>query len=262
MKQKWIYRALIVLFAAVFLYAAYQLYTIFHGYNVGVKTYEESAEIFVTQTTPEENGDTSASGVEPEEPGMVVDFDALRAVNDDVIGWLYCPGTVINYPVAQGTDNDYYLYHLYDGTWNSAGTLFVDYENNDGFSDANILIYGHHMKNKTMFRCLDGYQTQEYYEEHPVMWLLTPTQNYKVVLFSSYITPSDSDTYTLYSEADEALYTYLEACKEQSDFTCDVNVREYTKFVVLSTCNFDYDGARYVVHGALQPVDKVPAAVE
>lgn len=262
-KHRWVYWVVIAVFAAVFLYAAYQLYTIFHGYSVGVKTYE-NARSFVTQTQPADDGggEGGSSGTEPEESSLAVDFDALCAVNDEVIGWLYCPDTVINYPVALGTDNEYYLYHLYDGTWNSAGTLFVDCGNTGGFSDANILIYGHHMKNGTMFRCLDGYETQEYYEEHPVMWLLTPAQNYKVVLFSAYVTPSDSDTYAIYSGVSESLYTYLEECKAKSDFTCDVNVRDYAKFVVLSTCNYDYDDARYVVHGALQPVDTVPAELQ
>lgn len=97
-----------------------------------------------------------------------VDFERLQEENKDIIAWLYCPDTEINYPVVQSKDNEYYLRRLLDGTWNIAGTLFMDYRNAADCSDLHTIIYGHNMKNNTMFGSLPKYSKQEYYEEHSV----------------------------------------------------------------------------------------------
>lgn len=262
MKSKWLTRVLLVIFAGIFLFAAWNLFGIWQEYREGEETYDKTVEEFVTTLVPQEgDSSTASSGVaqeEEEELAIRVDFESLLTVNKDVVGWLYSPDTPINYPVVQGSDNDYYLNHLYDGTYNSAGSLFVDYQNSAGFSDANVLVYGHHMKNRTMFNTLQEYKSQAYYEAHPIMWLLTPTQNYKVILFSAYTTGAVSETYTMFSAAGQPLYDYLEQCKAQSDFSMEIDLRSYNQFVVFSTCAYDFDDARYVVHGALEPVDTTP----
>lgn len=84
-----------------------------------------------------------------------------------MLAWLYCPDTVINYPVVQSDDNEYYLRRLMDGSSNTAGTLFADYRCSPDFSDPHTVIYGHNMKNDTMFGILPEYGAQEFYEPHP-----------------------------------------------------------------------------------------------
>lgn len=252
----------------VFLISAGKLLSIYYEYHVGEKTYSEGAKEFVTEkpsapdaSQAEGNAsqveDVSQAEEEPPspEPPIQVDFESLKEANPDIIGWIYCEDTVINYPVLQGESNNTYLRHLYDGTYNTAGSIFVECTNQRDFADANTIIYGHHMHNGSMFACLDSYKDQDYYEAHPVMWLLTPEQNYKIVLFSSYTTSSDSDTYTIFSEPGEDLDTYISECLAKSDFTADVSLENVEKFVVLSTCAYDFDNARYVVHGALVPVE-------
>ena len=78
---------------------------------------------------------------------IIVDFEVLQTENKDIIAWLHCPDTKINYPVAQSEDNSYYLRRLLDGSWNTAGTIFMDYRNSADFSDRHTVIYGHNMKN-------------------------------------------------------------------------------------------------------------------
>ena len=109
-----------------------------------------------------------------------MDFESLLAQGPDVKAWLELPGTVIQYPVAQGEDNSYYLKHLYDGTANKVGCLFIDYENAEDFSDNNTIIYGHNMRDGSMFSALVEYKAQAYYDEHPEMYLVTPEGGYVV----------------------------------------------------------------------------------
>lgn len=126
---------------------------------------------------------------------IMVDFEGLRAINPEVVGWIYCEGTGINYPVMQGENNDYYLTHSYDGAYNVSGSIFVEAENRAGFADRNTIIYGHNMKNDSMFAHLDNWAEPGYYEEHPVIWLLTPEQDYQIKLMAGYTTSAYSDTY-------------------------------------------------------------------
>ena len=103
-----------------------------------------------------------------------MDFETLRASGPDIIGWLTLLNTAINYPVTQTDNNEYYLKHLYDGTYNKAGCLFADYENKADFSDRNTIIYGHNMRDGSMLAVLNEYDEQRYFDEHPQMYLMTP----------------------------------------------------------------------------------------
>lgn len=196
---------------------------------------------------------------------LEVDFDRLKELNGDVAGWIYCEGTAINYPVLQGEDNEYYLYRNLNRQSHKAGSIFVEESNQPDFRDSNTIIYGHHMKNGSMFAGLDNWARQEYYEEHSVMWLLTPEQDYLILLLAGYTTPAASDAYTIFSGPCDELEEYLERCMENSDFTPDFGLLEAygkgepggdDKYVVLSTCDYSFQDARYVLHGMLVPVER------
>ncbi|MCC8100347.1 MAG: class B sortase [Clostridiales bacterium] len=257
---------------AVFLVAAWNIASILLAYRQGEQLYTETAAQYVqeaqedasepTQQAEAAEADTAqSSALAPEtveteaEPPISADFDSLQAVNPEVVGWLYCPDTAINYPVLQGTDNEYYLHHLYDGTYNSSGSIFVDCNNSAGFADANTILYGHHMKNGSMFAGLQKFADQTYYEEHPVMWLLTPEQDYKILLLSGYTTSADSDAYTIFTQPGQAWEDYLAQCLAQSDFTAAVDTGGAEKLITLSTCAYSFEDARYVLHGVMVAVE-------
>ena len=105
---------------------------------------------------------------------LSVDFDTLQSVNPDIQAWLYMSGSSIHYPVLQAEDNSTYLYRLADGSANAHGSLFIDCRNAGDFSDWNTLIYGHNMKDGSMFGGLKKYRKQAYYDVHPEMTLFTP----------------------------------------------------------------------------------------
>nr|WP_297864304.1 class B sortase [uncultured Acetatifactor sp.] len=233
-----------------------------------------------TGNAPEEGG--LSGGIQPYREGeagkerapLVVDFAALREENEDIEGWLYCEGTPINYPVVRGEDNSFYLDHSYDGKASSSGAIFLDAANESGFADANSILYGHHMKNGSMFACLEKWSDQEFYEEHPEMWLLTPEGDYRIVLFAGYTTAADSETYMIFTDSCGELEAYLKACAEKSDFQVEAAGeagRQVTTvgspgaepetaaragYVVLSTCAYSFEEARYVLHGVLVPVER------
>lgn len=249
---------LCVVCLGVFCFSGYKLFSTLNEYKVAQRTYNELSEQFVSTEAPAAT-DTPVTEAEPvedkETSPITVDFEKLFAQNEDVCGWLYSEGTVINYPVAQGSDNNEYLHHLLDGTYNSSGTLFVDCECGPEFSGTNTVIYGHNMKDGSMFNSLLNYKEQTYYEEHPVIYLNTPKQNYKIEVFSAYICNYDSDTYTrdFYSAEDYA--AWVAKMQGQSDFSSDVEVTANDRVITLSTCTYEYDNARFVVQGKLVALD-------
>lgn len=249
---------LCVVCLGVFCYSGYQLFSTLNEYKVAQRSYDKLSEEFVTTDTPAptEAPVTEVEDAQDKEVSPIsVDFEKLLAQNEDVCGWLYSADTVINYPVAQGSDNNEYLHHLLDGTYNSSGTLFVDCECGPEFSGTNTVIYGHNMKDGSMFNSLTNYKDQSYYDAHPVLYLNTPTINYKIEVFSAYICNYDSDTYTrdFYSAEDYA--AWLAKMSSQSDFVSDVEVTANDRVVTLSTCTYEYDNARFVVQGKLVALD-------
>lgn len=179
-----------------------------------------------------------------------VDFEKLKQENDDIIAWLYCEGTPINYPVVQAEDNSYYLRRGTDGKYSLSGTLFVDYRNKDDFADNNTIIYGHNMKNDTMFGILTEYQNQDYFSEHPKMYLLTPDKEYRVQLVAGVTVSSTSSIYKL-PLADEDKEAFISEMLEKSTFKSGYTFSSNDRFVILSTCSYVYNDARYVLIGKL-----------
>jgi sortase B len=181
---------------------------------------------------------------------ITIDFDSLNKRNNDVVGWLYCPDTVINYPVVQGEDNNQYLRRDLDGNYLRNGTLFADYRNTDLSDDENYIIYGHNMKNGTMFNALVKYKDQEYYDRHPVMYYLTPDGDYKLELFAGLVVRRDDGIYSANSwqeDKTEFLNEYL----TRSTFRSEIAPSNNDVIVTLSTCSYEFDNARYVVIGRL-----------
>lgn len=185
-----------------------------------------------------------------------IDFSALKEINQDVIGWLYLPDTVISYPVVQGEDNVYYLKHLADGTYNSNGCLFVDHNNQKNFTDDNTLIYGHHMNSGKMFASLVKYKEQSYYDEHPIAYLLTPEKMYRIEFFAGYTASVDSSAYMISLGSREEKIKWLKEMFHKSDFDAEVTVYPEDSVVTFSTCEYSFQNARYVVHGRLVEMEE------
>ena len=183
-------------------------------------------------------------------PNMLIDFSALQAIAPDAAAWLYCPGTVIDYPVMRTTDYDYYLNHLPDGTCNANGSLFIDYNCTPDFSDKLTIIYGHHMQSGRMFGSLVGYKSQSYFEQHPYMYLYTEQDNCRIDLVYGCVIGAGEwrERAFMFQENLKSLLAYA---AHNTTFVSGAEYTEGDRVIVLSTCSYEFDGARYVVIGVL-----------
>lgn len=211
------------------------------------------------ETPEEDNTETEPAGEDPSVVLPAVDFEALRETGPDIIGWLTLPDTAINYPVTQADDNEYYLHHLYDGTYNKTGCLFADYENQEDFSDRNTIIYGHNMRDGSMFATLNEYDEQSYFDGHPQMYLVTPGGGYVVEIFTAFVAkPSESGSGTspwrLSFKDDGAYTTWLSEMADRSIIETDVTVTSSDKVLTLSTCT-PGGASRFIVMGKLAAVN-------
>jgi sortase B len=260
---------LCAIFAGVFAFSGYKLFTIMHGYQSAERTYSSLSDRYVAPipsvtpfAAPVEGAATPAPTEEIEKSPIDVDFNQLLSECPDIVGWIYSEGTKINYPVVQSlrdnpiTAEYYYLYRDIHGNYSGNGTPFLDVKCAGDFTDYNSIIYGHHMNDGSMFASLDGYRKQgdTYYQEHPVMYLNTPTQNYRVDLFAGYLTDADSSTYTVSFPDTSSFLLYCQEMKAQSNFKSDVKIQPGDRIITLSTCAYDWYDARYVVQGKLVPL--------
>lgn len=214
-----------------------------------------SEQAIQEQTQPTDPAVPDNSPPEPIEFAPIqVDFSELWRTSPDVSAWLYCPGTSINYPVVQTDNNQYYMHRLPNGEESAGGSLFVDCTNAWDFSDANSVIYGHDMKDGTMFGYLHNFDSQSYYENHPVFYLLTPGRNYRMDIICTAVVPSDSWIYAMQME-EAQLQSWLNKVEDASliDPISPVN-RDAGQYLTLSTCSYEYEDARFVVIGSLKKI--------
>lgn len=234
---------------AVFCYAAFNLYHIYTEYKKGTDEYNQIEEMAVTERDAD-SAEVAGSNAQLKPP-IEVDFDKLKSVNEDVVGWIYVDALPdISYPIVKGKDNQTYLHQTYEKNYNFAGTIFVDYENSGDFSDCNTLVYGHNMKNGSMFGHLKKFREDDkLYKQDKYFWILTPERNYRYEIITAYTTGVNSDTYTLFKGPGEEFEKYLETIKGYSEIqTDDTDLTIKDRIVTLSTCTGN-ESTRFVVQG-------------
>lgn len=253
---KLMYYGVLALLMLVLVFSSVKIISYVAEKKSSERNQRELIDQVVTPVTPSkpDNADnskdnTATAGSEPDY--ITVDFDALQAKYPDVVGWLYCANTGLNYPIVQTAEEggEYYLYRDIDGSSNKNGTVFLDWRCNSDFSSQNNLLYGHNMKTGRMFAPIVKYKDQSFYDAHPYMYLYTPDQLYKVNLFAGMVTPGDSTVYNYSLSSD-----YIKECISSSSFKSSVGTPT-GNILTLSTCDYVYDNARYVVMGELVPID-------
>lgn len=250
-KGNWI-RILRIALLVVFVVAAFNIGKTYYDYGKADQVYNTLQGEYVV-ITGESSIDDKVDVAEKQGLDITIDFKQLLARNEDVVGWLYCPDTVLNYPVVKGEDNNEYLHANLDGEYLKSGTIFVDYRNAALGDDLNYVVYGHSMKNGTMFRMLMKYKDQAYYDAHPVFYYLTPDGNYELELFAGLVVNEDDAIYSFDLE-EKAFRKLLDAYRSRSTFSSDVVLEEDDMIVTLSTCSYENDEARYIVLGRLKEI--------
>lgn len=260
-------RLLIIVLACVVLYSGYQVYQTWADYKAAEDAYNDVANRFVSavdrseeymdaedgRDTTGSTGETTEQAEAASEIPISVDFDALLEANPHIVGWIYCPDTSINYPILQSENNYDHLYRLLDGSYSRSGSIFMDYRSDSTLQDYNAIIYGHNMGNGKMFAPLMNYRQQSYYDEHPVMYLLTPAGNYRLDILAGALVSSTSDYYAA-SHTEESFRTFLSNASRRSTFVSTVDISTVERTVLLSTCTNSSEDGRYILICSLVPI--------
>lgn len=180
-----------------------------------------------------------------------VNFDDLLKINTETKGWIQVNGTNINYPFVQTSNNDYYLTHSYDKSYNQAGWVFMDYRNDTISYDKNTILYAHGMNNKTMFGSLRNILNSSWYNNtnNHIIKLSTPTENTLWQVFSVYHIETTNDYIQTEFTSDEEYQSFLDMLKGRSAVTFDTSLNTTDKILTLSTCYNKTD--KVVMHAKL-----------
>jgi sortase B len=262
--KKFLYRFFLFFFAGVFLVSAFMLGRYWLNSKQNDDQYndlaEQVAQIQAQQTQPvpddsdvPEVTDTTEPVQAPVSGGerrILPEYAPLYEQNSDMVGWIQIPNTKINYPVMQTPSNpDYYLKHSFEKTWSDYGVPYVDAGCTVGVSN-NLIIYGHNMKNGTMFHDLVNYTKKDFYEAHPVICFDTVDApgRYHVIAAFRYNTNKETFVYNEHTDMDEAEFTeYVENCRARSIYDTGFTAEYGDQLITLSTCEYTYTNGRFVV---------------
>ena len=176
-------------------------------------------------------------------------FDTLKKINGDIVGWMYFENNDISYPVLYSGDDDKYLRKSFDGEDATAGSIFVEGENNSDFEDKNTIIYGHNMRNLSMFGKFKKYtREQDFYDNNKYIQIITPNMYYRYEIFAYESVNEDSEVYQISFEDDAAIESYINKIRELSERQTDIDVSVDDKIITLSTCSTLSSHKRFVVH--------------
>lgn len=241
----------LVIAIAVFLFSGYKLYSIYSEYSKGDSEYESILNEVITIETPEKTEETGEEEKKAEHVVLKVDFEKLQAINPDAVAWIsFDNPKKISYPVVRGSDNDKYLKTTFEGKKNSSGAIFMDSSNAGDFTDKNTFIYGHNMKNGSMFGQLRKYKNADFYKQNPYFYIYTPDgKEVKYQVYAVCIVEDTSESYKKFYADDNEYLKYLEYIKSISRYDTSVEVTAESQLVSLSTCTNVTETQRLLVHG-------------
>ena len=268
---------LLIVSMAIFGFAAFNLAKILLEYKAGTDEYKSIEARFTTVNTNAGSTEESvtASGEDrPEvvkpgstaapkepkdpEPPLTINWEQLAAVNSDIVGWIYVEefGDTISYPVLRGPDNDYYLRRTFEKKDVFAGSIFENYENARDFADPHTILYGHNMKNGSMFAKIKRFSDPSVLAHDPYFWILTPDGNYRYHIFSIFTTDENSDVYTMFSGWGDNFTDWVKTQKARSAVETDAVLGDNEFIVTLSTCTNASGPLRTVVLGKCDTIAK------
>ena len=272
--KKWLYNTLIFIFAGVFLVSGgFLAVYLIDGYNqqnryqdlAALKSEATTPRPLPTEPDPTQSPDETLP--EPTQPVMVEvtdpktgqtrlvlpEFAALYQMNSDLIGWLKIPGTVVDYPVMHTpTDPEHYLHRNFDGENSKRGCLFIQAESDPFAPSDNITIYGHHMRDGSMFGQLEKYRKKAFYQEHPYIYFDTLEALHTYEIMAVFLTTASVGEgfpyHTYINMGDEAQFDqFVSTCQKLSLYDTGVDAQYGDKLICLSTCEYSQVNGRLVV---------------
>ncbi len=252
-----LYALVMFILMGVMVFAGINLWEIYNNYNEGTEAYVDFANVA---------GAGDVIDVVEDRTYLKINWEALRAINNDLVAWIRLPGTVINYPIVKGSDNSYYLTHLLNDEYSIKGTIFVDYRDPAPMEHFLTICYGHRMKDWSMFGLLGDYFSShgpdDFYEQHPVWQLYTPRGTFDLEIFAAAeVDSADESVYKLYFEDESEKQAYIDwllTHNELQGYDGRVDVGPNDEILMMSTCTLrgsDVDDNRLVVWGKMVYVE-------
>lgn len=200
-------------------------------------------------------------GKEPEIPtgikhGKGIDFRKLAKINDEIYAWIYVPGTRIDYPIAQSAESDeHYLKYNFKNEPEFAGCIYTEKANKKNFTDPNTVVYGHNMKNGSMFQNLHKFEDEAFFKKHTKVYVYTPKKIYVYTIFAAY-TYDDRHLLKSFDFSDKKVFAnYLKNVMHTRDMSSNIRteqkVTDRDKIITLSTCVGGQPNNRYLVQAVL-----------
>ena len=244
----------------IFFYAAIQLYMIFSDYKTASNEYETLAEsvveeteeqVLIEETIKEEAKEESVLDLpyDYEVPKYEVNLETVKVQNPDTVGWIILPDSKINYPIVKSKDNTEYLTTTFEGQIANSGAIFLDMNCANDFSNQNAIIYGHNMKNGSMFRALNNMTDKEYFWRHHIFCIDIGNGFEEYEVISCYQTvETDLLSWQIGFESLEAYETWLQKIVKRCNYDC-ADYDASKKTITLSTCRGQSGGpGRFIVH--------------
>ena len=225
----------ILLIICIFLFciSPWKLYGYYRSYKKAKDTYSKIAKENVKISKNERK----------------IDFKKLKSQNQDIAGWIYIRGTTIDYPIVQGKDNEEYLHQYFNKKKSSSGTIFLDNNCKKDFTSDNNIIYGHHMKNGTMFAQLLKFREKSFLKKHNEIMIFTPDRTIHLKVISAYAQKAQNKIPVTFAndKQKKAYIKKIESMSEQTIKTSRINDSHIYTFV---TCSYEGEDNRTYVHAA------------
>ena len=197
------------------------------GYNQAQQVYRNIDAAYASQVEGTYDGEPSP-----------IDFVALQQQYPNVVAWLKMDDVDVSYPIVKGDDNDFYLHHDPAGVDNIAGSIFLDYRAKSLDTDLYDLVYGHNMRDESMFGQLDNYTSEDFYRKGTgAFCIYTPTASYRYKIFAVDVVDPTSDVYQMGFSNTQAFGAFVKQLKESSMYDTGVEVTGFDHVVTLSTCS-------------------------
>ena len=231
--KRMINNILLIICIFIFCISTWKLYGYYSSYKKAKDTYSKIAKENVKISKNERK----------------IDFKKLKSQNQDIAGWIYIRGTTIDYPIVQGKDNEEYLHQDFNKKKSSSGTIFLDNNCKKDFTSDNNIIYGHHMKNGTMFAQLLKFREKSFLKKHNEIMIFTPDRTIHLKVISAYAQKAQNKIPVTFAndKQKKAYIKKIESMSEQTIKTSRINDSHIYTFV---TCSYEGEDNRTYVHAA------------
>ncbi|MGN7312346.1 class B sortase [Alkalicoccobacillus gibsonii] len=247
--RKLVQRLTTTFFLTILFYSLVSLGSIAYDYGMNRKVLADARDLYHVKGERE----LTSLSEESKKNEPMSSFSELLSINQDMIGWIHIGNTLIDYPVLQSSDNEYYLDRNYKEEETRAGSIFLDYRNDMTANPKHTILYGHRMKDASMFSGLTKFMEEDFFRDPPTMYFDTLFEQYDLEVFSAYQTSTDFYYIETEFETDHVYNEFLEEIRSRSLFDSDVVVNVDDQIITLSTCDYTLHPSegRFVVHAKL-----------